>query len=128
MDHEEDWTPKNWCFQIVVLEKTFESRVDCKEINPINPKGKQPLIFIGRTDVKAAAPRLWPPDEKSWLIGKDPDARKYWKQKKRGQQTMRWLDSTTDSMNMDMSKLQEIVKDRKAWGAIIHEIVEADTT
>ena len=65
MDHEEGRTPKNGCFQIVVLEKTFESRVDCKEINPINTEGKQPLIFIGRTDVKAAAPRLWPPDEKS---------------------------------------------------------------
>ena len=84
MDHEEGRTPKNGCFQIVVLEKTFESRVDCKEINPINPEGKRPLIFIGRTDVKAAAPRLWAPDEKSWLIGKDPDARKYWKQKEKG--------------------------------------------
>ena len=84
VDHEKGWAPKNWCFQIVVLERTFESPVDCKEINPINPKGKQPLIFIGRTDVKAAAPILWPPDEKSWLTGKDPDAGKYWRQKEKG--------------------------------------------
>ena len=80
LDHKEDWAPKNWCFQIVVLEKTLESPLDCKEIKPVNPKGNQSWIFIGRTD--AEAPILWPLDEKSWLIGKDPDAGKDWGQEK----------------------------------------------
>ena len=74
--HKEGWVLKNWCFQIVVLEKTLESPLDCKEIKPANPKGNQPWIFIGRTDAEAKAPILWPPDVKSWLIEKDPDARK----------------------------------------------------
>ena len=83
----ESWTikkaesQKNWCFQTVVLEKTLENPLDSKEIKPVNPKGTQPWIFIGRTD--AEAPVLWPPDMKSWLIGKDPDARKDWRQEKR---------------------------------------------
>ena len=74
--HKEGWALKNWCFQIVVLEKTLQSPFDCKEIKPANPKGNQPWIFIGRTDAEAKAPILWPPDVKSWLIEKDPDARK----------------------------------------------------
>ena len=72
------WTPKNWCFWIVVLEKTLESPLDCKEIKPVNPKGDQSSIFIGRTDAEAEAPILWPPDAKSWLTGKDPDAGNDW--------------------------------------------------
>ena len=75
LDHKEGWAPKNWCFWTVVLEKTLESSLDCK-IKPINPKGNQSWIFIGRTDAEAEAPILWPPDAKSWLIGKDSDARK----------------------------------------------------
>ena len=71
LDHKGGLAPKNWCFQIVVLEKTLESPLDCKEIKPVNPKGNQPWIFIGRTDAKAEAPILWPPDVKNWLIGKD---------------------------------------------------------
>jgi len=82
LDHKEDWAPKNWCFQIVVLEKTLESPLNCKEIKPVNPKGNQSWIFIGRTD--AEAPVFWPPDVKSWLIGKDCDAGKDWKQKEKG--------------------------------------------
>ena len=82
LDHKEGWTSKNWCTQIVVLEKTLESPLDCKEIKPVNPKGNQPWIFIGRTD--AEAPILWPPDAKSWLIGKDPDAGKDWRQEEKG--------------------------------------------
>ena len=81
LDHKEGWAPKNWCFQIVVLEKTLESPLDCKEIKWINPEGNQPWIFTGRTD--AEVPILWPPDVKSWLTGKDPDAGKYWRQKKK---------------------------------------------
>ena len=73
LDHKESWAPKNWCFQIVVLEKIPDSPLDCK-IKPVNPKGNQPWLFIGRTDAEAEAPILWPPDVKNWLIGKDPDA------------------------------------------------------
>ena len=82
LDHKEGWAPKNWCFRIVMLEKTLESPLNCKEIKPVNPKGNQPWIFIGRTDAEAAAPILWPPDSKSWLIRKDPDAGKDWGQEK----------------------------------------------
>ena len=71
--------PMNWCFQTVVLEKTLENLLDSKEIKPVNPKENKPWIFIGRTDAEAAAPILWPPDEKSHLIGKDPDAGKDWR-------------------------------------------------
>ena len=83
VDHREDWEPKNWCFPTVVLEKTPERLLDSKEIKPVNSKESQPQIFIGRTDTKAEAATLWPPDMKSQLIGKDPDAGKDWKQKKR---------------------------------------------
>ena len=84
LDHKESWAPKNWCFWTVVLEKTLESPLDCKQIQPVNPKGNQPWIFIGRTDVEAEGPILWPPDAKNWLIGKDPDVEKDWRQEERG--------------------------------------------
>ena len=88
LDHEEGWAPKKaheegWCFLTVVLEKTHESPCDSREIKPVSPKGNQPLIFIGKTDAEAEAPMLWLLDEKSWLIGKDPDTGKDWSQKKR---------------------------------------------
>ena len=83
LDHKEDWAPKNWCFQTVVLEKTLESPLGCKVIKLVNSKWNQPWIFTGRTDAKAEAPILWPPDTKSQLIGKDPDAGKDWRQEKR---------------------------------------------
>ena len=84
LDHKEGWAPKNWCFWTVVLEKTLESPLDCKEIQPVNPKGNQSWIFIGRTDAEAEAPILWPPDVKSWLIWKDPDDEKDWRQEEKG--------------------------------------------
>ena len=80
LDYKESWVPKNWCFWTVMLEKTLESPLDCKEIKPVHPKGNQPWMFIGRTE--APAPGLWPPDTKSWHIGKDPDAVKDWRQEK----------------------------------------------
>ena len=83
LDHKEGWVPKNWCFQTVVLEKTLESPLDCKEIQPVNPKGSQSWIFTGRTDAKAEATIVWPPDVKSRLTGKDPDAGKDWGQEKK---------------------------------------------
>ena len=82
LDHKEDWALKIWCFWIVVLEKTLESPLDCKEIKPVHPIGNQPWVFIRRTEAEAETPILWPPDEKSRLIGKDPDAGKDWRQKK----------------------------------------------
>jgi hypothetical protein len=84
LDLKEGWVLKNWCFQIVVLEKTLEGPLDCKEIKPVNPKGNQPWIFTGGTDVQAEAPLLWLPDAKSQLTGKDPDAGKYWGQEYKG--------------------------------------------
>ena len=84
LDHKEDWAQKNWCFWTVVLEKTLESPLDCKEISPVNPKGNQPWIFIERTVSEAEAPILWPPDVKSQLIGKDPDDGKDGRQKEKG--------------------------------------------
>ena len=84
LDYKENWVPKNWYFWTVVLEKTRESPLDCKEIQPVYPKENQSWIIIGRTDVEAETPILWPPDAKSWLIWKDPDARKYLRQEERG--------------------------------------------
>ena len=81
---KKSWAPKNWCFWTVVLEKTFESPLDCKEIQPVHPKGDQSWVFLGRTDVEAETLILWPPDAKSWLIWKDPDAGKYWGQEDKG--------------------------------------------
>ena len=84
LDYKESWVPKNWCFWTVMLEKTVESPLDCKEIQPVHPKGNQSWIFIERTDVEAETPILWPPDEKNWLIWKEPDAGKDWRQEEKG--------------------------------------------
>ena len=84
LNHKESWALKNGCFWTVVLKKTLESPLDCKEIQPVHPKGNQSWIFIGRTDDEAGAPILWPPDVKSWLIGKDPDAGKDWRREEKG--------------------------------------------
>ena len=123
--HKEVWALKNWCFWTVVLEMTLERPLDCKDIQLVHPKGIQPWIFIGRTDAETEAPILWPPDEKSRLIGKDSDAGKHCRQRRRGWQRMRWLDSITDSMDMNLSKLHEIVKDRGAWHAADHEVAKS---
>ena len=105
---------KNWQFSTVELEKTLESPLDCKEIQPVHPKGNQTWLFIGRTDAEAEAQVLWPPDAKNQLIGKAPDARKDWELEEKGQQRMRWVDGITDSMDTSLSKCRKIVKDREA--------------
>ena len=112
LDYKDSWVSKNWCFWTLVLEKTLENPLDCKEIKPVHPKRSHSWIFIGRSDAEAKTPILRPPDAKSWLIGKDPDAGNDWRQEEKG--------TTEDEMGgwlHGLSKLWELVKDREAWRA-----------
>ena len=127
LDSKTGWVPKNLFFWTVELEKTLESPLDCKEIKLVNPKGNQPCIFIGKTDAEAEAPIPWLPDVKCWLISKDPDAGKDWRQRGREGQRMRWLDSITDSVDMSLSKLLGKVKNRDVSHAAVHGVAKSWT-
>ena len=122
------WMWKNWCCWTVVLEKTLESPLDCKEIKSVNPKGNQSWIFIGRTDAEAETPILWPPDVKNWLIGKYPDAGKDWRQEEKGMTEDKivgwhhWLDG-----HKFEQELQKLVMDREAWHAAVHGVARSQT-
>ena len=126
LDHKEGWRPKNWYFWTVVLEKTLESPLDCKEIQPVNPKRNQSWILTGRIHAEAKAPIFWPLDVKSWLTGKDPDAGKDWRQEK-GMTRDEMVGWHHDSMDMNLNKLREMMKDREACCAVVHGITNSWT-
>ena len=117
---KKSWVLKNWCFWTVVLEKTLESPLDCKEIKPVHPKGNQSWIFIGRTEAKAEIPILWPPDMKNWLIGTDPDVGKDWRQVEKGMMEDEMVGWHHQLHGYEFEQAQDLVMDRKACCAIVH--------
>ena len=127
LDYKESWVLKNWCFWTVVLEKSLESPLDCKEIQPVHPKGNQPLIFIGRTDAETEALILWPLDEKNQLNGKDPGAEKDWRWEEKGMTEDEMVGWYHQLNGHEFDKFQELVMDREAWRAVVLEVTNSQT-